>query len=151
MPSGGTLGDQLDAVNGQEIIMFNTKKLCRCELAVLGLSLILFGTPPLSISNVSAADDWPMWRYDAGRTAASPHSLPENLQLLWTWTLPEPKPAYPNEIQLGFDVSYEPVVANHTMFVPSMVTDSVTALDTGTGEERWRFFAEGPVRFAPVA
>ena len=38
-----------------------------------------------------------------------------------------------------------------TMFVPSMVTDSVTALDTATGGERWRFFAGGPVRFAPVA
>ena len=37
------------------------------------------------------------------------------------------------------------------MFVPSMVTDSVTALDTETGAERWRFIAEGPVRFAPVA
>jgi len=37
------------------------------------------------------------------------------------------------------------------MFVPSMVNDSVTALDTETGEQRWRFFAEGPVRFAPVA
>jgi outer membrane protein assembly factor BamB len=37
------------------------------------------------------------------------------------------------------------------MFVPSMVNDSVTALDTETGAERWRFLAEGPVRFAPVA
>ena len=37
------------------------------------------------------------------------------------------------------------------MFVPSMVTDSVTALDTETGQERWQFFTEGPVRLAPVA
>ncbi len=98
-----------------------------------------------------ASGDWPQFRYDAGRTAASPNSLPENLQLLWTRTFPEPQPAYPNEFRLRFDVSYEPVVAGDTMFVPSMVTDSVTALDTETGEERWRFFAEGPVRFAPIA
>ena len=32
-----------------------------------------------------------------------------------------------------------------------MVTDSVTALDSETGEERWTFFADGPVRFAPLA
>jgi len=37
------------------------------------------------------------------------------------------------------------------MFVPSMVTDSVVALDTDSGKARWRFFTDGPVRFAPVA
>ena len=42
---------------------------------------------------------WPQFRYDAGRTAASPASVPDDLQLRWTWTLPEPKPAYPNEIK----------------------------------------------------
>jgi len=65
--------------------------------------------------------------------------------------LPTPRPAFPYELRLAYDASYEPVVLGKTMFVPSMVTDSVTALDTETGAERWRFFAEGPVRFAPVA
>ena len=97
------------------------------------------------------AGDWPQFRYDMGRTAASPHELPANLQLCWTRTLPVPQPAFPLEARLAYDASYEPVVVGHTMFVPSMVTDSVTALDTETGNERWRFFAEGPVRFAPVA
>ena len=27
----------------------------------------------------------------------------------------------------------------------------MTALDSDTGEERWTFFADGPVRFAPLA
>jgi outer membrane protein assembly factor BamB len=36
------------------------------------------------------------------------------------------------------------------MFVPSMVNDSVIALDTETGAKRWQFYAEGPVRFAPA-
>lgn len=97
------------------------------------------------------AGDWPQFRYDVGRTAASPHELPDDLQLRWTRTLPVPQPAFPQENRLAYDASYEPVVLGHTMFVPSMVTDSVTALDTETGGERWRFFAEGPVRFAPVA
>ncbi|MHB8866962.1 MAG: outer membrane protein assembly factor BamB family protein [Pirellulaceae bacterium] len=97
------------------------------------------------------AGDWPQFRYDAGRTAASPHDLPTDLQLRWTRTLPVPQPAFPHELRLAYDASYEPVVLGRMMFIPSMVTDSVTALDTETGEERWRFFAEGPVRFAPVA
>jgi len=97
------------------------------------------------------AGDWPQFRYDAGRTAASPHELPAELALRWTYTLPAPRPAFPHEIRLGYDASYEPVVLGRTMFVPSMVSDSVTALDTETGAERWRFIAGGPVRFAPVA
>jgi len=97
------------------------------------------------------AGDWPQFRYDVGRTAASPHELPANLQLRWTRVLPAPRPAFPHQLRLAYDASYEPVVLGRTMFVPSMVTDSVTALDTETGNERWRFFAEGPVRFAPVA
>jgi outer membrane protein assembly factor BamB len=71
--------------------------------------------------------------------------------LQWTRELATPDPAYPTDIRLRYDATYEPVVLGKTMFIPSMVTDTVTALDTNTGEERWRFFSEGPVRFAPVA
>ncbi|MBI5688134.1 MAG: PQQ-binding-like beta-propeller repeat protein [Verrucomicrobia bacterium] len=99
----------------------------------------------------SRANDWPTWRHDAGRTAASPVELPGALHLQWKHQLPRPTPTFPNDPRLCFDKSYEPVVAGKRMFVPSMVTDTVTALDTETGAERWTFFADGPVRFAPVA
>jgi outer membrane protein assembly factor BamB len=97
------------------------------------------------------AADWPMWRYDAGRTAASPETLSETLHLQWVRELPVPRPAWPpDQHKIQFDLSYEPVVAGGRMFVPSMVRDRVTALDAGTGEEVWRFYTSGPVRFAPV-
>lgn len=96
------------------------------------------------------ANDWPQFRHDAGRTAATPQELPHELQLRWTRAFPAPRPAFPLEVRLGYDASYEPVVVGSTMFVPSMVNDSVTALDTETGTERWHFIAGGPVRFAPV-
>ena len=99
----------------------------------------------------SHGGDWPQFRYDVQRSASSPESLPSKMSLHWAREFPPPRPAFPLEVRLRFDASYEPVVAGKTMFVPSMVTDSVTALDTETGEARWRFFAEGPVRFAPVA
>ncbi|NOX57088.1 MAG: PQQ-binding-like beta-propeller repeat protein, partial [Planctomycetes bacterium] len=95
--------------------------------------------------------DWPMWRCDAQRTAASRAELPSELHLLWKRELPAPRPAFPHDNRLRFDLSYEPVVMGQTMFVPSMVTDTVTALDTQTGREKWTFFADGPVRLAPVA
>jgi outer membrane protein assembly factor BamB len=43
------------------------------------------------------------------------------------------------------------VVLGHRLFVGSTVNDSLTAYDTRTGNELWRFYTEGPVRFAPVA
>ncbi|MBM3890083.1 MAG: hypothetical protein FJ388_13290, partial [Verrucomicrobia bacterium] len=79
------------------------------------------------------------------------HQLPAALHLQWKRSLPRPTPTFPKDPRMCFDKSYEPVAAGKSVFVPSMVTDSVTALDAATGEERWTFFADGPVRFAPVA
>lgn len=50
-----------------------------------------------------------------------------------------------------FDASYEPIVVDSVMYLSSAQNDSVTAIDTKTGEEKWQFFAEAPIRFAPVA
>jgi len=114
-------------------------------LSLLGATLVALSAA------VGSGGDWPQFRYDSGRTAASPESLPAKLHLQWVRELPAPRPAFPGEVRLRYDASYEPVVLGKTMFTPSMVTDSVTALDIETGTERWTFFAEGPVRFAPVA
>lgn len=118
----------------------SVRVLVSCALA------FLVGTAPPLLSA-----DWPQFRHDAGRTAASTEELPTDLHLKWIHHFAAPRPAFPDETRLQYDLSYEPVVRNQTMYVPSMVTDTVTALDTETGKERWRFFAEGPVRFAPVA
>lgn len=99
----------------------------------------------------ASAGDWPMWRYDAGRTAASPDSLPEKLSLQWVRELPRLKPAWPDQPKMQFDIAYEPVAAGKRLYVGSSRTDTVTAYDTETGNEVWRFHAEGPVRFAPLA
>jgi outer membrane protein assembly factor BamB len=100
----------------------------------------------------ATAADWPMWRYDAGRAAASPQPLPKELNLQWVRQLPAPIPAWPtSQTKLQFDASYEPVVMGRRMFVGSMVDDTVRAYGTADGRELWRFFTDGPVRFAPVA
>lgn len=112
--------------------------------------LLIFGPSLNGVANTSPKD-WPQFRYDAGRSAASPLALPEKLQLQWMRELPSPRPAFPNEIRLRFDASYEPVAWGKTLFVPSMVADCVTAYFTDSGKERWTFFADGPIRFAPLA
>ena len=98
------------------------------------------------------AGDWPTWRYDAARSAASPDNISTNLTLLWSRKLPAVRPAWPLEPnqRLGFDASYEPVVLGESVFLGSPNDGSVTAYDTQTGAERWKFYTEGPVRCAPA-
>jgi len=103
-----------------------------------------------TVENGQAAD-WPMWRGDAGRTAATAGQLPDELNLSWTIQLPQLEPAWPNQPLLQFDVGYQPVVAGGIMFVASSANDSVTAYELKTGKQQWQFFAEGPIRFAPAA
>ncbi|MHC4351476.1 MAG: outer membrane protein assembly factor BamB family protein, partial [Planctomycetota bacterium] len=99
---------------------------------------------------ISNAEDWPMWRYDASRSAASAQKLPAELHLQWVRKYPRVKPAFGTR-RLQFDAGYEPVVMGKTLFVGSPSNDSVSAVDTETGAEKWKFYTDGPVRFAPVA
>ena len=98
--------------------------------------------------------DWPQRRFDAARSGQTPMELADTLHLQWVRELPAPRRAWPEQRddmgKTGFDISYEPVAAAGLLFVPSMVTDSVTAYDLDTGAERWRYYTDGPVRLAPA-
>ena len=98
-----------------------------------------------------------MWGYDAARSGAAPAAveLPETLHLTWVRELPPPRRAWARQMddgdKLEFDLSYAPVVLGERLFVASMTTDSLTAYAAATGEELWRFYADGPARVAPAA
>ena len=113
-----------------------------CFRAMAGLLALL----PVSL----CADDWPMWRCDAGRTGESPATIAEVLQPLWSRQLPAPQPAFAHP-RLQFDRCDEPVVLGKRLLIGSSRTDRVAAYDTETGRLLWDFYAEGPVRLAPVA
>ena len=114
----------------------------RCTLLSLCLSM-------LTASPLTAAD-WPTWRHDAGRSGSTSEKLPKTLHLAWSRQLAKPQPAWPEDPRIGFDLVPEPVVVGRTLFLASTRTDSVTAYDTRTGQKKWRVFADGPVRFAPL-
>ena len=104
----------------------------------------------LLLTGLAQSEDWPMWRHDAGRSSATSEQLPAGLSLQWSRQLVEPRMAWPEDPRIHFDATVEPVYAGGLVFVPSSTTDSVTALDAASGSVRWKFFADGPVRFAPV-
>ena len=102
----------------------------------------------------ATAADWPMWRYDANRSAASPHELPDEMHLQWVREYPQLSPTWDDPLNrdlMQFDTIYEPIAANGLLYFGSNSLDRVIALNAETGEETWRFQTNGPVRFAPVA
>lgn len=108
--------------------------------------LVLF----TSLLPVHAAD-WPMARYDAQRSASSPQDMPAQLYLHWVREYPPQVAAWPDQEKMPFDMAFEPVILGQTLFFSSSRHDCVRALDVANGQEKWCFFADGPVRFAPVA
>ncbi len=96
--------------------------------------------------------DWPQYGHDSKRSFQTDEAMPSTLQLQWSRQLATPSAAWPKgQEKLQFDSAYAPIVVGEIMFVASMVSDSVTAYNTDSGEEQWRFYTDGPVRFAPVA
>ncbi|MCH7727511.1 MAG: hypothetical protein IH991_13660, partial [Planctomycetes bacterium] len=86
-------------------------------LFVVTLSMVCYdGTFP------THAEDWPMWRRDAARSATTAEKLPDELHLRWVRTYPKLQPAY-REKRLQFDAGYEPVVMGKTMLVASSRAD----------------------------
>src|SRR5262249_10609397 len=109
------------------------------------LLLVLFCCAP------AYAEDWPMWRRDARHSAVASKPLAEKLHLQWTREYPKQKTAWMDQAMMVYDRAPEPMVVGTTLFYGSARTDTLTALDTRTGAEKWVFYADGPIRFAPVA
>ena len=65
------------------------------------------------ISTHAVGGDWPQWRYDGGRTAASPAELPQQLHLAWVNHYSPRTPVWDdplNQDLMPYDSVFEPVV-----------------------------------------
>ena len=102
----------------------------------------------------AVADDWPAYRHDIERTAASGERLVFPLHPAWRYAAAQaPHPAWPEPVKvlnrLDFDYAPQPVVANGIVCFGSSADDTIRALDRVTGATKWQFTTGGPVRFAP--
>ncbi len=106
------------------------------------LAILVYAT---SIS----AQDWPMWRYDAGRTASSPEELPANLHLQWTRHYSPREMVWDDPLNhdlMQFDKVFEPIAVGNVLYIGFNDQDKVVAINSTTGKEIWTYYADGPVR-----
>jgi len=101
------------------------------------------------------AGDWPAYRHDLARSGVTEEALSATLHCQWLYAAPHPpRPAWPEpgrELnRLAFDYAYQVTVANGLVYFGSSADHKVFAIGLDTGQERWSFFTEGPVRFAPA-
>ena len=103
----------------------------------------------------AVAADWPTARHDPARSGVTEERLAASLYLQWRHSPAHaPRPAWPEpgrELnRLAFDYAYGVTVADGLVYFGSSADHKVYAVDLATGRQRWSFFTEGPVRFAPT-
>ncbi len=107
----------------------------------------------LILASDGYSEDWPMWRYDAGRTAVSPENLNQKLYIHWIQHFTAREPVWDdplNQDLMPYDRIFEPIVLGKMLFVGFNDCDKVAAFDLATGRQKWEFFTDGPVRL-PLA
>jgi outer membrane protein assembly factor BamB len=117
----------------------------RARSAILCLGLVLLG--PFLL--VPEGSDGGAERLPPVDPSDDP-GLPAEPHLRWVRELPAPRPAWPDQPRMPFDIAPKPAILGRHVFVPSTVTDGVTAYDAETGTEEWTFTTDGPVRLAPT-
>jgi len=98
------------------------------------------------------ASDWPMYRADAARSGYTSDPLPAELKMAWVRKANcLPQPAWSGrDTRMPFDVTFQPVVSGGLVLFGSSADCRIYAIDARTGQEKWTYFTEGPVRFAPA-
>ena len=117
-----------------------------------------------SLVALGQAADWPTYQHDYARTGVARESLLAPFTDGWVHrSRHAPRPAWRGEAKWDgwnkvydlksrqiFDYAYHPVIADGLLYYGSSADDKIYCLDAATGEQRWTFFTEGPVRLAPT-
>ena len=130
----------------------------------IGLSVVL-----AALATQPVCADWPTHRGDLRRSGVTTEQLDASrLKSSWTWHATSPvRSAWPAPAKWDAYASlagmksmrnYDPVLhlsaikddLGEAIFLAGVTDDTVRRLDATTGEEVWRFTANGPVRVAPT-
>ena len=122
---------------------------------VLVTSFLLFTSSALS-------SEWPTYRGSLSRAGWTAETLTTPLNLQWTHSAPsQPRKAWPGpggktieglhlRHRVRFDDVFDAVIVDGNVYYGSSVENCVDSVDLRTGQRRWRFYTDGPVRLAPM-
>jgi outer membrane protein assembly factor BamB len=111
-----------------------------------------------------AAGDWPTFLHDNRRSGHTDVEVKSPLKLAWSRQFRRPPaPAWPEEAKadyyhnranwkerIDFDCAFHTVGVGEHIYLGSSSEDKVVCLDALTGNIRWQYHTEGPVRCAPT-
>jgi outer membrane protein assembly factor BamB len=95
-----------------------------------------FGLATPAGDPAARGEDWPCYRHDDTRGLAASTNVPPDVTPAW-------------QVQLGAGLT-APVAADGLVFVARSSAGEVIALDAESGEEAWRFLADGPIDTPPT-
>lgn len=114
--------------------------------AILFAALCTLLPPPHTF-----AADWPTYRADEARSGYTAEPSPNQFKLRWVYRAKHsPRPAWATSQRMHFDEAFQPIIMGGIILFGSSVDDKVVAIDAESGQVRWEFFTEGPIRFAPA-
>ena len=132
------------------MLAITTRILC------VSLALLVFLT-----SKPTLATDWPAYLNGNSRAGATDAKLEPKLNLAWVykapakhqqaWEGPRSAPIEGHEMRhrVNFDSSMQVVLSETQAFFGSTVDNNLYCVDAKTGETKWSFPTDGPIRLAP--
>lgn len=136
-------------------------QISRVSAAACGAWLMLCWTAAAAV----AAEDWPTFRHDNRRSGVGSTQLDApSLREAWAYAPNHaPQPAWHGPARWDayagirglrsmrdYDPVYHVVAVGDSVYFGSSAEDCVVCLDARTGRERWRSYADGPVRMPPT-
>jgi len=134
-------------------------------LCLLAIVISPIFSADLSGEELAGQDTWPTHQGNLQRNAWTQASLPvEQLVIAWTWqSALSPEPAWHGPAKWdayagirglhsmrNYDPAFHPIAADGDVWFASSADDSVRCLDATSGQERWQFTADAPIRIAPT-
>ncbi len=142
-------------------IQHGHRRVCVIWIPVLCLAVL---SSVSLFSSKAYADDWPTYRNDITRSGVSTDVVAPPLTSAWTYSSPyPPQPAWPGparrdgwhktenlKARVIFDWAFHVVSDEKSVYFGSSVDDQIYCLDAKSGDVKWTYFTEGPIRLAPM-
>ncbi len=116
----------------------------------------------LTLNSTAFAADWPTYRHDATRAAATGETLAATLSSQWTYRTPVPlKTAWSGaegrsvegkdlHDRVRFDDALHVAIVKGRVYFGSSVDHRIHCVDAATGKSIWSTFTDAPIRLAPT-